>query len=83
LLIDSERLRLQFGDFDEDSQLTSPLHTDRIKLVDVSERLLAAGERGRCAAHISGCGGSLKATCWCSELSWLEVDDRAIAFSKP
>jgi len=30
--------------------LTIPLHTDRIKLVGESERLLAAGERGRYAA---------------------------------
>ena len=27
--------------------LTSPLHTDRIKLIGESERLLAAGKRGR------------------------------------
>jgi hypothetical protein len=27
--------------------ITIPLHTDRIKLVDESEMLLAAGERGR------------------------------------
>ena len=27
--------------------LTIPLHTDRVKLVGESERLLAAGERGR------------------------------------
>jgi hypothetical protein len=31
-------------------QLTIPLHTDRIELVGESERLLAAGERGRYAA---------------------------------
>ena len=34
-------------------QLTIPLHTDRIKLVGVeSEKLLAAGERGRYVAEI-------------------------------
>jgi len=30
-----------------DVKLTIPLHTDRIKLVGKSERLLAAGKRGR------------------------------------
>jgi hypothetical protein len=30
--------------------ITSPLHADRIKLVGESERLLAAGERGRYGA---------------------------------
>jgi hypothetical protein len=32
--------------------LTIPLHTDRIKLVGESDRLLAAGERGRSTALI-------------------------------
>jgi hypothetical protein len=43
--------------------LTIPLHTDRIKLVGVSERLLAAGERGRWAASFFDCGRIYKVIC--------------------
>lgn len=39
-----------------ESQLTIPLHTDRIKLIGESVRLLAAGERGRYAASFSRLG---------------------------
>jgi hypothetical protein len=47
------------------SSPTIRLHTDRIKLVDESERLLAAGEAGRYAASFSGVGGSCQIIGWC------------------
>ncbi len=38
---------IPFNNMNAASSPTIPLHTDRIKLVGESERLLAAGERGR------------------------------------
>lgn len=40
-------------------RITIPLHTDRIKLVGKSERLLTAGERHRYTPELS-CGGLLE-----------------------
>jgi hypothetical protein len=43
--------------------ITIPLHTDCIEIVVESEKLLAAGERDRCAASVTGCGSSLNFVC--------------------